>query len=519
MSLSEPFVFTLLQHQRHDTFWNTFSVDPSGIKVPVYLIGGIYNAHKDATLNLYSALAANPAISKVKVVLGPFGFQWPEEGPYGGNFNSRADVANWFKQWLSDDDDGFLREPDVTMYYRNYFIPGSSEGPITPPGGMTGYWRYEGWPIQRTYTEIYREGSLKTASLDSSLSFELGSAWGPLTGNTTALDSQSITFDLQPDVPVTLWLNGFVDFSLNVSASVSSLVNWNVRLEDVSPTGDVSLVTGCSLNEAMVRTNPNATIPASGSWHTLFGRMHYTTFKFMEGHTIRVAITTAASGMQWSSSAGAKFSVDFSTSTFNLPTVQPRTGLLARVPKFTTVSPSKPFVDITGFPYNRTFAVNAIATGPTTGTTSWLSSQGTYSNANDALFVGFVGQNITTSAQGAKMQHTSSATHVILTGVSSNTPDDPPGIGTLYLHDLLDQLQTQYTYGAVGQGVSTNSAAGAVPIPNLALDRHHWVQVTTTTTITSDDINFYVTSTRDAKSGTQTLPTQSASRVFPRDGH
>lgn len=518
ISLHQPNVFTLLEHQTHDNFWNTFSVDPSAFKVPVYLIGGIYNTHKDSTLNLYSALMANPNVAKVKVVLGPYGFQWPEEGPYGAKFNSRADVANWFKQWLSDDDDGFLREPDVSMFYRQYFAPGPSET-TAPPPGMTGYWRYEGWPIQRTQDQTYSGiGAKKVVPADSS-SFELGSAWGPLTGNTTALDTDSATIDLQSAIHADTWLNGFVYFSLNVSASVSSLVNWNVRLEDVSPNGDVSLVTGCSLNEAMSRANPNISLPKSGTWHQLEGKMHYTTWMFPSGHTIRVAITNSASGMQWSSSPGVAASVNFHSSSFSIPTVQPRTGLLGRTPKFTAVAPTKPFDDPTGFPYNRTFAVNSVVPGASADASSWVTSQGTYSNANDVLFVGFVGQNITTANQGRLMEHSSLATHIIVTGVSNGTPDDPPGIGTLYLHDLLDQIQTQFSFGVNGQGVSTNRATGAERIPNLSMDRYRWVQVTTTTHLTSDDSNFYVTSTRAAKSGTVTLPTQTESRTFARSGH
>jgi putative CocE/NonD family hydrolase len=547
ISVVEPYIFTYLNHQTFDPFWRTLNVNPDlhPIKIPVYLIGGIYNQHKDSSLELYAKLTKNGS-PKVKVVLGPFGYNWPDEAPYGSRFAARVDVASWFKQWLSDEDNGFMREPDVSMYYRNPYKPGPSvfnivnnePGANPIPTDMTGSWKYEGWPIEREQTLTFSPaiGRQYTLDYNAAYGFDIGSAWGPVTGSQTQSDAESgnIFMEMAP-LDEQVLINGFPTFSLRVQSPLSDFVSWHVRLEDVAPDGTVTLVTGCSLNEAMLVGEGGfpSNRSMSEDWFNLPGKMHYTTWAFQKGHKIRFSVTNSAPGMTWSSTKFFQTKVltldgsqTVNSTSILLPTVTTRVGRAARTPRFTNVVVAAKQVESPdGFPYNRTFAINkaVVVVNPTT--TSWFEAEGTYVNSNDVLFIGFVGQNITVvqaagNGNGNEMNYQSHATHIIIRGISEDTHDDPPGLPSVYLHDLLHDLQMQYSYDLNNiNGVQTNLAKNSRSIPNLALTHHQWVQVSTSTTIHSDEAKFYVTATRDAKNGLMDLPTQIATRSFDRRGH
>jgi predicted acyl esterase len=82
------------------------------------------------------------------------------------------------------------------------------------------------------------------------------------------------------------------------------LAHWHCRLEDVDPNGVVTHVTGGSLNGAHRADGATGAAPAyleSGRFYNFSLRLHYTTWTFLRGHSLRVAFTNALFPMMWPS--------------------------------------------------------------------------------------------------------------------------------------------------------------------------------------------------------------------------
>jgi predicted acyl esterase len=531
---SSPYIFKYMEHQTNDDFWQPLAINPSEIKVPVYLIGGLYNEHKDFALNLYETLLKTTP--KTKVVLGPFDYSWPEESSFNLElpFSGRADAASWFKQWLADEDNGFMREPDVVMFIRNPIAAGSSafyNPTASPPqpgvpersGALTGKWQYVGWPIANVifWENRPEEPNVITTPYDATTGFQLGYSWGPLPGN-QSMQAEGTVIVTSNYLDGEMIINGFPSFEIRVRTSPASLASWHVSLQDVSRDG-VAVVTGCSINEAMTRYNSSIVIqPNDGDWYNITGLMHYTTWTFKPFHTVRLVITNSAPGMTWASSSSFSSQVDLGRPTIlRLPTVELRTGRPGRVPMFVkTRRPDFP-PSPTAFAYNRSLSLNRIVSASPTASSAF-EAQGYYINSNDAIFIQLVGQNITTlSTATGNMHYESRVVHIIIPGVTRDTPDSPVGEPSVYLHDLLNSLQEQFTYGLNVKSVNLPSEpfrSQSQPVPNLALSSYNWLQFETITSLEADSTDFYVTVSRSA-TGSTTLPTQTASRKFSRQGH
>ena len=97
--------------------------------------------------------------------------------------------------------------------------------------------------------------------------------------------------------------------SLVVAANATK-ANWYVRLEDVDWTTrsngrNVTLITGVAINGAFrfSRDDPQPLVPME--YYTLTAQLHFTAWRFMAGHGVRVAITNSAPRMSWPSPIGS----------------------------------------------------------------------------------------------------------------------------------------------------------------------------------------------------------------------
>lgn len=531
-----PYLFKYLDNQVDNAFYEPFTVQGQLINAPIYLIAGLYSQYKDFALDIYQT---RKTTIKTKVVIGPFDNSWPNESPYNSRFNARADVAAWFKQWLADEDNGFMREPDVVMFESNGFSAGPSTiypgalnpeapGKIPIPTNMFGRWQFLGWPIAKAKPTAWTTTrNPVTLTYNSASGYLTGYAWGPLTGNQTVSYGDRVFIE-HAVTSSTINLNGYATYAFSVKPLQNTYASWHVRVEDIGPDGEATLVTGGSFNEAMPRGRQNSTLapqPEPNVIHQISGRMHYATWAFAVGHRIRFTISNSAPGMAWSAPTQGPMQHEIifgADSKFELPTAVPRVGRPGRTPKFVQATiPATP-ASPTYVPYNRTFAIDRVQLDVAAGHSTAIEAEGTYFNSDDAAYFGFVGQTITSYQNDpTRMTYVSQATNVLVPGVNSNTPSDPPGKGDLYLHDLLSALQQKFTYDLAVQALTTNTESGAIPIPNIALStRDNWVLITTTTTIEATQLNFNVTITREAsRAQVNILPPQSANKIFPRNGH
>lgn len=297
---AEPWIFTYLRQDRDGDFWRRGSLrfSPDRIAIPVYLIGGLHDGYRDTVLRLLESLRV-----PVKAEIGPWEHDWPDNGTPGPNYEWRARAVRWWDHWLKGRDSGLLREPRLLLFQRDAYPPSDTIS------RLPGTWRFTDWPIPDTRWRTLRPvsgGHLVVGpaprGVDSlryapGAGWMAGDWWGDPTGDMRPDDAASLIYDGDP-LRETLVLAGFPRATLSVTAS-APLANWAVRLEDVAPTGEVSLVTGAVVNGTQIRSrlDPRPLVP--GRPERIVLDLHFTTWTFRPGHRVRLAVSNAQFPMIW----------------------------------------------------------------------------------------------------------------------------------------------------------------------------------------------------------------------------
>ena len=297
---AEPWIFTYLRHDRDGEFWrrNSLRFHPEQLTIPAYLIGGLLDGYRDAVPRLLSSLRG-----PVKGEIGPWEHDWPDDGIPGPNYEWRARAVRWWDHWLKGRDSGLLKERRLLLFVRDAHPPSDT---ITR---VPGRWQFVDWPIKGAQVLrlhpasgrrlLTRPAGPRTDSLRyvPDAGSAAGDWWGDRTGDMLDDDAASLTYDTVPlDAPMVI--AGFPRVELTVTAS-APLANWTVRLEDVSPSGAVALVTAASANGAQLKSRlaPKRVVP--GQPQRLAVELHFTTWTFRSGHRIRLAISNAQFPMLW----------------------------------------------------------------------------------------------------------------------------------------------------------------------------------------------------------------------------
>jgi putative CocE/NonD family hydrolase len=272
-----PWLLTYLKHQQDGPFWRRHSLrwDYDSIQVPVYLIGGLLDGYRDTVPRLLENLQG-----PVKAVMGPWPHAWPDNGEPGPNYEWRHEAVRWWDYWLKNRDTGIMDQPRFTVFVRDSHPPDAGLK-LTP-----GHWRHEEWPIERTdWQTLYAggdgrllrqkgEAAVDRLQYSPGQGFAAGYWWGDPTGDMEPVDAGSLVYD-SDRLAEAVEIVGFPRVRLKVSAD-AKLAHWIVRLEDVHPDGQVSLVTGAALNGAQrhSRLNPQPLKP--GRIESLELPLHFT---------------------------------------------------------------------------------------------------------------------------------------------------------------------------------------------------------------------------------------------------
>ncbi len=297
----EPWIFTYLRHPSDGEFWRrgTLRWDYGAIQVPTYLVGGLLDGYRDPVLRMLDSLRA-----PVKAEIGPWMHDWPDNGIPGPNYEWRLRAVEWWDHWLKGRPTTLLHEPCLLVFVR------AGQPPDALQTTTDGEWRFEDWPIRRTmWRTLYPApgGTLRPESAGQvgvdSLRYVAGSGtaagdwWGDPTGDMARDDANALTYDGAP-LEAALQVIGFPRVRLQVSAS-APLAHWTVRLEDVSPAGDVTLVTAAAINGVHARSTLEPARLAPGVPVDLAFDLHFTTWTFRPGHRVRLAVSNAQFPMLW----------------------------------------------------------------------------------------------------------------------------------------------------------------------------------------------------------------------------
>ncbi len=270
-----------------------------GLEVPAYMIGGLLDGYRDTVPWMIESSRA-----PVKGETGTWNHAWPNNGLPGPNYEWREKAVEWWDTWLRGNETGIMDEPRFMVFVRDGSEPDLSME-VTP-----GDWKCGEWPVPgTTWTRVYpgpahdlrdtapAEGSPQTLAYRAGAGMGTGDWWGELTGDMSADDASSFVYDSEA-VGEPVEIVGMPEVHLNVSAD-APLYQWTVRLEDVWPNGNVSLVSGVLINPTQreSRTNPEYLVP--GEPTKLNAKIHFTTWTFQPGHRIRIAISNAQFPMAW----------------------------------------------------------------------------------------------------------------------------------------------------------------------------------------------------------------------------
>jgi uncharacterized protein len=196
---------------------------------------------------------------------------------------------------------------------------------------VPGSWRWEDWPIEgadeRTY-HLGSEGSLRTSPGPDAVhrlpyrpgaGAEAGAWWGELAVDQAPLDATCLVYETSP-LPEDLVIIGFTRAILHASID-APLAHFFARLSDVSPDGQITLVTGGGLNGAHRRSAEQPEPLAPGEVERFEVPMRFTSWVFSAGHRIRLAVSNHLWPMMWPTPHRMTMSLHVAASELVLPVV------------------------------------------------------------------------------------------------------------------------------------------------------------------------------------------------------
>jgi uncharacterized protein len=295
---SPPWSLNYMKHQRDGAFWRAPLRPIETLEIPAFLIGGLQDGYRDSIPRMLEKVKA-----PLKAWIGPWNHGFPNGSDYGPMYEWRDQAVRWFDYWLKGRDTGVLEDPRVVVYQQHWHPPESQSQDIP------GEWRAETWPpAGLTPTTLYlqpdhRLSAQQTGSgrdqlrYTASTGVEAGFWWGELLTDQRPVDAFSLTYDSEVLTEDTAIL-GLPRVSLRVAAD-ARLADWFVRLSDVAPDGQVTMVTGAGINGAQrdSMAQPEDLVP--GRIYPLSLDLHLASWVFPKGHRIRVAVSNALWPMNW----------------------------------------------------------------------------------------------------------------------------------------------------------------------------------------------------------------------------
>lgn len=295
---STPWSLEYMKHQRDDAFWRAPLRPIEQLQVPAFLIGGLQDGYRDSVIRMLERVKA-----PLKAWIGPWNHGFPNGADYGPKVEWRDQAVRWFDYWLKGLDNGVKHDPRLIVYQQHWHPPGAQAQDIP------GEWRAEQWPpAQLDQTTLYLQPDHRltlAAATDGSdalrftpsVGVEAGFWWGELNPDQRSIDAYSLVYDSAPlvdDVAVM----GLPRVTLH-AATDARLADWFVRLSDVAPDGQVTLVTGAGISGAQRLSMAAPVDLVPNEPYVVSLQLHLATWVFPAGHRIRVGLSNALWPMNW----------------------------------------------------------------------------------------------------------------------------------------------------------------------------------------------------------------------------
>lgn len=303
---SVPWPIGFLKHQTDDAYWRTRSLRPNykRIKCSVFVIAGWAGWYPTAALRAFAELNVPK-----RVLIGPWGHSWPEDGLPGPRVDGRPEYLRWFDQFLKGLNTGVLEEPPVTIFVNQF------QAPAPMYKDERGFWRQEKeWPLTRTlYTPMYLEaqGRLEWET-DGNKEPERDSySYRPSASEMSGVLAEPwfMPLDQRPDelyalaytsAPLTadMEITGTPAADLFVSSSANNAY-FVVRICDVSPDNTSKLIVDGAINASHRNSRNYPEWLQPGQVYHLKFELKSVAYVFPAGHRIRVDISSADFQNAW----------------------------------------------------------------------------------------------------------------------------------------------------------------------------------------------------------------------------
>ena len=297
---TQPFpLATWLANQRKNDYWKHGSISENyeNVKIPALLISG----WADGYINAPPAGATHLVNSKA--INGPWIHKYPHFAWPKPRVDFLGEAIAWWDKWLKGKDNGVERLPAYRAYIledarpllKYEFQPGRWVAEQTLPAPETRS-RYYYLAPNRQLLDIPGRSRQKTLSSPQDCGSGCGEffplkADGEMAGDQRHDDSGSLVFDsgkLQQPIEIL----GRPKLRLKLAID-KPLGNIAVRLNDIHPSGEVSRVSWGALNLAHRNGNESPEPMVPGRTVAIEIELNECGYRFMRGHKMRVAISTA----------------------------------------------------------------------------------------------------------------------------------------------------------------------------------------------------------------------------------
>ena len=316
-----------LAEQTKSSYWKHGSVseDYARIKIPVYAMGGWADAYRNTIFRLLENLS-----SPCKGLIGPWAHVYPNIAYPDPKIDYVRESVRWWDKWLKSVDNDIMDEPKLHYYLMD------SVKPAVDYAHRAGSWQSESaWPsdsIEHKQLFLHPDAlspepveepcSIAICSPESS-----GKMGGKLmvgigvskefANDQQADDDQSRTFDTPP-LEESLNIVGQAKAHLALSSD-QAVANVIVRLCDVHPTGESTLVTYGVLNLTHRESNekPEALVP--GKVYRIDVALNHIAYRVPSGHQLRLSISNAYWPLIWPSPFKDTLCLELSGCRLSLP--------------------------------------------------------------------------------------------------------------------------------------------------------------------------------------------------------
>lgn len=316
-----------LAEQRKSDYWKHGSVseDYSRIKIPVYAMGGWADAYRNTIFRLLENLS-----SPCKGLVGPWAHAYPNITYPDPKIDYVKESVRWWDKWLKNLDNDIMDEPALQYYLMD------SVKPQVDYAERGGSWQGEAsWPsetIEHKQLYLHPETLLPkphqsphtvlvnspetTGKAGGKLMVGIGFS-GEFADDQQADDEQSQKFDT-PALEKTLNIVGqpAVYFRLSADQPVATLT---VRLCDVHPTGESTLITYGVLNLTHRNSNENPEALVPGKYYDVELALHHIAYQLPAGHQLRLSVSDAYWPLIWPSPFKDTLSLELSGCRLALP--------------------------------------------------------------------------------------------------------------------------------------------------------------------------------------------------------